>query len=681
MFLRILFTWFISFSLSVLLVAQDTESSIKQDTLISQILSEVVVSANRYNSIRINTPEAIKVLSDKTIQQYQLRNAPEALFYTPGVFVQKTNHGGGSPFIRGLTGNQTLLLIDGIRLSNATARYGPNQYFNTIDVFSIEKMEVMRGTGSVQYGSDALGGTIQSFSHELFASEKPGWGSTLVSRIVTQGMEQSMHTSANYSSRNMAFRAGLTLRNFGDLVGGDTTGRQSPNGYKEHNYYLKGKIFLSNQTTITISYQSVHQIDIPIYHKIALEDYAINKFDPQKRKLAYLRVNREFNEGLFKSAVITIASQHTEEGRESLKNGSSILRSENDKVQSLTFSAEAYATNGNVWSANSGLEVYNDHVNSSRFDTDLSNAVILTKRGLYPDGASLASIAFFTIHTFDLPEWKFTAGARLNTFIIKVKDDVIGSTKLTPSAVVGNIAILRKLNAKSNLFLSLNSGFRAPNIDDLGTLGIVDFRYETSNFSLKPEHSFQYQIGYKYHDRKLRGEFYLFRNELYNLIVRNKMEGDSIDGYQVYQKENAERAYIQGIETVWDFSFNSALSFYGSITYTYGWNISKGEHVRRIPPLFGRLAAEYKLKNWWINLEWQAAGKQNRLAQGDKDDNRIPVGGTPAWNIINIHSGYTIRFFTIDLSLQNLLNKDYRIHGSGVNGYGRSVFLSLAVNF
>jgi outer membrane receptor protein involved in Fe transport len=177
----------------------------------------------------------------------------------------------------------------------------------------------------------------------------------------------------------------------------------------------------------------------------------------------------------------------------------------------------------------------------------------------------------------------------------------------------------------------------------------------------------------------LKGEIYLYRNELYNLIVRNKVEGDSLDGYPVYQKGNVERAYIQGVETSFDYMLSPSLSFSGNLTYTYGQNLTKNEPVRRIPPLFGRVVFEYRHPNLWANMEWLAAAKQDRLAQGDKDDNRIPKGGTPGWNIFNINTGYTWRFISFDLRLQNLLNKDYRYHGSGVNGYGRSASLSLHV--
>jgi len=667
-------------SFTGILIAQEIDSLPAPDSLPSQTLAEVVITANRYGSLQIKTPEAIRVLNDKSIQKFQLRTAPEALLLTPGVFVQKTNHGGGSAFLRGLTGNQTLLLIDGIRLSNATMRYGPNQYFNTIDVFSIEKIEVLLGSGSVQYGSDAIGGTIQAFSHDLVPAGKPAWGGSLLTRIATQGMEQSLHGGVNYNNKRVAFRAGVTWRNFGDLVGGDTTGRLTPTGYSELDFDLKGKVFISPSSDLTIAYQNVHQSDVPVFHKVALENYAVNKMDPQNRELAYIRLNQKLNAGILKSAVVTASYQHNEEGRELRKNGSSILRTENDKVRSFGFSAEVFASDRNGWSANTGLEVYNDLIGSSRSDRDLSTDETVLKRGLYPDGATMTSIAAFSMHSFDLHKWIITAGARFNTFINKVKDETAGMTKLTPSALVGNLALLRKLNKTSNLFVSMNTGFRAPNIDDLGTLGIVDFRYETPNFDLKPEHSFQYQIGYKYQDSKLRGEIYLYRNELYNLIVRNRIVGDSIEGYPVYQKENVERAYIQGAETAWELELNKSWMVSGSMTYTYGQNITRNEPVRRIPPLFGRLAVEYNLMRWWINLEWQTAGKQSRLAAGDNEDNRIPTGGTPGWNIFNINASYEVRFIKFDLSLINLFNMDYRFHGSGVNGYGRSAFLSVIVN-
>jgi outer membrane cobalamin receptor len=675
-----IFRLLISFILSSLTLLIDAQKTEVPDSLPQQILGEVVVTASRYSSFQVKTPEAIRLIDSKSIEKLQLRTAPEALMAIPGVFVQKTNHGGGSPFLRGLTGNQTLLLVDGIRLSNAIVRYGPNQYFNTIDVFSIEKMEVLRGNGSVQYGSDAIGGTIQAFSHEVTTSEKPEWGSSFLTRIATHGMEQSLNGSVNFSNKRFAVRAGATWRNFGDLVGGDTTGRQSPTGYRELDFDLKSRILISSSSVLTLAYQRVHQSDVPVYHKVILENYAVNKMDPQKRQLAYIKLNQKLNAGILKSTVITASYQSSEEGRELLKNGSSNLRTENDEVNSFALTAEALTSNGKGWTSDTGLEVYNDLVSSSRTDRDLSSNVSVSKRGLYPNGATMTSFAAFSMHTLDKKNWTLTAGARFNKYIIEVEDENVGLAKLTPGALVGSLALLRKLTKSSNLFVSMNTGFRAPNIDDLGTLGIVDFRYETPNFDLKPEHSFQYQIGYKYQDRKLRGEIFLYRNELYNLIVRNKIAGDTIEGYPVYIKENVERAYIQGVETDWDLELNKSWLLSGNLTYTYGQNITRDEPVRRIPPLFGRLSVEYKYKSWWMKLEWQAAGRQDRLAAGDIDDNRIPDGGTPGWNVFNISTGYSWRFIRIDISLLNLLNQDYRFHGSGVNGYGRSGLLSLILS-
>jgi len=655
-------------------------SLIQQDTTLSKTLSEVVVSASRFATVILETPEAIRIADIPSLQKFQLRSAPEALRRSPGVFVQKTNHGGGSPFLRGLTGNQTLLMLDGIRMSNSTYRYGPNQYFNTIDVFSIDKMEVLRGSGSVQYGSDAIGGTVQAFTRNLSFSGDPVWGSSLFTRVASAGMEQSLNGSINYSTAKAAFRGGITWRNFGDLKGGDTTGIQSPTGYDEFDFDIKGKVALSETADITLVMQSVHQTGVPVYHKVVLENYAINSMDPQDRKLGYVKVNQRFNEGVLKSASLTASWQQTEESRESRKNNSTVTRYEKDKVRSLGFIAEAFTSENKFWSASSGAELYNDFVNSNRIDTDLSTGSSSEKRGLYPDNSTMTSLAAFSLHTISLQRWIFTAGARLNAFIINVDDTGLGATQLTPSAIVGNLAITRKINNRSNLFVSANSGFRAPNIDDLGTLGIVDFRYETPNFNLEPEHSFQYQAGYKFLNQLMHFEVFIYRNELRNLIVRNIVPGDTIDGYPVYRKENIEKAYIHGIETAIDFQVTRSVKLGGNLTYTYGQNITKDEPVRRIPPLFGSFTAEYNYKKLWIGAEWIAAGKQERLAAGDKSDNRIPQGGTPGWNIFNLSVDYNQGIFDLGVSLQNLFNTDYRYHGSGVNGAGRMALFSITIN-
>jgi outer membrane cobalamin receptor len=651
-----------------------------QDSTLSKNLSEVVISANRFGSVRLNTPEAVRVTGMKAAIRHQIRSVPEVLTSEAGVFVQKTNHGGGSPFLRGLTGNQTLLLIDGIRLNNSTYRYGPNQYFNTIDLFSVEKIEVLRGSGSVQYGSDALGGTVNVFTHDVSFSENPLWGSSLFSRIASSDMEQSLNGLLKFSSRRAAVRGGITWRNFGDLRGGDTTGVQSPSGYRELDYDIKGKVFLSESTRLTLFMQSVHQSNVPVYHKVVLEHFAVNRMHPQNRKLGYISFDHKIDDRLLKSVSLSASWQGTEEGRESLKNSSDVLRIENDRVRTLGFIAEAFTSDNKNWSASTGAEVYSDLVRSTRTDRNLTTGINTGNRGLYPDNSTMTSFAAFSLHTFDIQNWIISGGARFNAFVINVYDEVPGKTRLTPSALVGNFSVLRKLSRNANLFISVNSGFRAPNVDDLGTLGIVDFRYETPNFSLTPEHSLQFQTGYKYQGKTLRGEIFLYRNELRNLIVRNIIPGDTIDGYPVYIKENVERAYIQGVETAWELEFNRSWKAGFSLTYTYGQNITKNEPVRRIPPLFGRIGTEYSLNNFRIGVEWLAAARQDRLAAGDKSDNRIPAGGTPGWSIFNLNAGYELGVLDINFSLQNLIDEDYRYHGSGINGQGRTALISLMLN-
>ena len=81
------------------------------------------------------------------------------------VNLQRTSPGMAGIFVRGLTGNKVNVFVDGVRYSNGAQRGGVNTFLDLIDPSPLEGIEVLRGTSSAQYGSDALGGSVQFLTH------------------------------------------------------------------------------------------------------------------------------------------------------------------------------------------------------------------------------------------------------------------------------------------------------------------------------------------------------------------------------------------------------------------------------------------------------------------------------------------------------------------------------------
>ncbi|MBK6947112.1 MAG: TonB-dependent receptor [Haliscomenobacter sp.] len=652
-----------------------------QDSVLRDSIGEVVVIAQRREERLFFTPGAVELLNGKALRARQARTVPEALVATSGVFNQSTSRS-GSPFLRGLTGNQTLLLIDGIRLNNSTFRYGPNQYLNTIDPFSIDRMEVWKGGGSVAYGTDALGGTIQVLTQEpRFSSEGADWSGRAMGQFISQGMEQSGRLEGMYSGENTAILAGVTLRHFGDLIGGDTTGRQNPSGYDEMAFDAKGKFRLGDNHFLTVAHQYFRQEEQPVFHKIQLENFLRNHFTEQQRQLTYARWQHQPT-GKKDRFSATLSLQNTIEGRESQKKGSSVLTEEQDKVRTLGATFQYECAPGTHLRLSSGLEFYQDLVHSTRVDINLISAGLASsKRGLYPDGSTHLSAAVYTLASWELQKWQFTGGARYNYFAVTTKDEVNGEVTIKPDALVGNFSALYGLTPKDNVFASIESAFRAPNIDDMGTLGIVDFRYEVPAFDLTPESSLNMELGYRHRSAKVQAEVFLFRNELRDLIARVRLGNDSIAGYPVYIKENVQEGYIHGVEGDFNVAVTSRWNVQGALSWQYGQNVSRNEPQRRIPPMFGRGAVSYAHNGLSITAETLFASKQDRLAAGDKSDNRIPAGGTPGWAVFNLYGAYSWNAFTVRAGFWNIGNEDYRYHGSGTNAMGRSASLAIEVGF
>jgi len=664
------YTFLLFIILAISANAQKVDSSYK-------LLDSAFVTTRNIKNKNIQLPYFISSIGQQQITQNGARTSPETLMGIAGVFIQKTNHGGGSAFIRGLTGNQTLLIIDGIRLNNATYRYGPNQYLNSIDLFTIDKIDVLKGIGAIEYGSDAMGGVINITTKEASSTMLNKINLSNTSKFISGDMEKTNRTDISYAEKKWNFIGGVSFKKFGDLIGGADLGKLIPTGYSEKNYDAKVKIKIDSYQELTISSQNTIQHNIPIYHKIVLENFATNQIDYQIHYLNYIKYKVINKQKWISEFILNASTQRSIEQRSNQKNNSLIYRNEADTIKNIGLTAEIISKPTANWTMNTGIDYYRDLVFSEAIETSSTFNSPIQKRGLYPNGSVYKNSSIFNLHYIDLGKLNINTGVRYNFLDIQIKDAILGNIAVKPAAFATNFGINYQLNPNHYLFGSMTRGYRAPNIDDLGSLGIIDFRYEIPNYDLKPEQSNNFEIGYKYNSKKVNFAISAFQMNLKDIIARVLVEGQIINGYKVYNKENIETSYIKGAELTYATKIDQNFDLQINTTYTYGQNVTKNEPMRRIPPIFGQNRLAWHKKNIFLSITHQFAGKQNRLAQGDIDDNRIGKLGTPHWNLINIDAGIKLKHLQLNTSLINILNEKYKTHGSGVYGMGRAIGLSV----
>lgn len=644
-------------------------------------LANVVVSASRQQISALKTPYSVSVLQIKDIEKLASRATPDMLSNIPGVFIQKTNLGGGSAFVRGLTGNQTLLIIDGIRFNNSTFRYGPNQYLNNIDPSIISKIELLKGSGSVQYGSDALTGVVNFFTLQPEFTAQKTFGGQLSARLATEGMELSEQLKMTYTFENTGIVFVGANKQFGDIVRGGGLGLQRPTGYNEWDFFGKIRQQLSKTWILEGLIQTTQQSQVPVFHKIQLENFKINEMDLQKYQRSYLKAIGQYENPLFKKIEFSVSQQTSIEQRKLQKNTSTTLRTERDEINTMGILADVQSQFSSTWSAHSGIDYFNDRINSTREDINLTNNSIKALRGLYPNDAGYQYQSVYSIHHLDLDEWQVETGLRFHQNVASLPDTTLGLTQVKSSALVYSLGVARAISQGISIYANTSSGFRAPNMDDLGSLGIVDFRYELPAFDLKPEYSQNYEVGIKISKAKFFQELTLFQTELENLITRIKTS-QFIQAYPVYEKRNVDKAFLRGGEWSGRYDLSNSVSAKANISYVYGQSVTLNEPMRRIPPLHGGFSLSYARKNLFLNSELLFAATQDRLSAGDKADNRMNPLGTPGWAIVNVQANYLFNsHFSISLQAQNIGDVDYRMHGSGINGVGRSLWGQIHLKF
>jgi len=620
-----------------------------------------------------DSPVAGSIVTRQQIEEKQAADMFQALQNEVGVLMQSTAAGQASPFIRGLTGQQVLILVDGIRLNNSITRRGPNQYFNTIDPGMVDHIEVLRGQGSVLWGSDAIGGAINIVTRGADMRYGNYAGGDFTQFYNTANSSPYSRLNAEGWDGNMGVFVGGSYANVGNLDTGWDFGRQPGTNYQQWAGDIKFNYLLDDNQVITFSLQHFQQDDLPRSDRFPGFPGDLNNsntfakarfFDPQQRDLAYVRY--QVIEPIAAIDALTVTASYNRQ-REIQRRGVPTTRFQETDVDTYGVSAVAVKDLGWLGKLTSGVDWYYDEV-SSPFGGTASGPIV-------PDDAWYQRLGAFLNWGVPLtPRLDAVAGVRYENINTAGTPVVAGTpTFINPNYQdwVSQVGLVYELNPYMNLVGSISEGFRAPNLDDLmaNNPNVLQEGQSIPSLDLMPERSINYELGVKSNFDRLRTQTFVFWTDLQDNIV-------SITAAKNTFASANQNSFVQGVETYGEYLLEDGWSLYGNFWYTYGINRVTDSPLSRVPPVQGILGLRWrdpKLRSYFSVYTWMVR-RQDRLDQvRDITDERIPAGGTPGYATLNMRTGRTFGSHDqhrVSLSLENITDKNYLVHGSGVFGTG-----------
>jgi outer membrane receptor protein involved in Fe transport len=224
-------------------------------------------------------------------------------------------------------------------------------------------------------------------------------------------------------------------------------------------------------------------------------------------------------------------------------------------------------------------------------------------------------------------------------------------------------------------------GFRPPNIFDLATLGPrPGNRFNVANPELQAESVWSYDLGLKSSTPRWRYELFAFYLDYQDKITSVATGEITPGGRTVVRSENRNRVKLYGLESGLRWQLRDSLALFGSLNYTRGEerdDLGRSVPADRVPPLNGKLGASFDAgERWRLESYCLFAAAQDRLSPRDAGDPRIDPAGTPGWGTLNLLVTWQAsERLTAGLRLENLGDKAYREHGSGIDAPGRNLGL------
>ncbi len=686
------------------------------------VLPDVVVNATRLSLEASELPYAYYRHDGADLDQAVGRTALDRIDYGPGVIIQQTAPGQTSPYIRGLTGKQSLLLLDGVRLNHATMRGGPNEYSAFVPGMSIDSIDAILGSSSVVNGSDGLTGALDLRLAEPGRGVAKAVSPWLGTRIDTaNGTQSSGGVDGTSGDWRYSFEGSVDDfhereggKNANDNLFGSKDYDRIPNTAYDQ-WSVAGRAAYDGFADRSIDLAAGHtrQDDarrLDGYYANSGKSSRISRYyDPETFTYLHLRDNWT-PDGLFLDKLTTTLWWHQfdeQQVREELTGNNTVYRRReyDDRIDSIGIEPQATTLLGDhelTYGAFALFEktsnAYREFRNLGRIEAtgatpykpaDWSGSTTIT------DGAEYNTYAVYIQDLWQLSDRLSLLGGLRYTFVEWAFDVAESDT----DDLTGGLRASYQVSNDMMVFAGASKAFRAPNLNDLdgatdrASSGTVTF----GNPDLEPEVSYTGEVGWRYARGRDQLGVSVFYTTIDDVIQRVYTTGEAAG-----TTANGESAYLRGGELLWDYGLpipvGQRLALVGSVSLVDSeaeipqadGSILK-EPISRANRVYGSAGVRCELnRNWWTKVQtrFHDAYDEDDITADDAADVRLTVPGdedgtVPGFAVVDLSGGWVDvngdRWVT--LTLENLADKTYRQLGSGADAPGMNLVLAGGMRF
>jgi len=674
---------------------EDTEQAKKESEQKIVLHNEIVVTATRTEKTVFDVPQPVSVVNQEKIREMAPNSVSELLPEMPGTDVVGVGVNQSRPIIRGLRGQRILLLTDGLRLSNSRRTQTFGEIPALVDVFGIERVEVVRGPSSVLYGSEAIGGVVNIITRVPDYNRKgTNVYGNLSYRYSSADNQYKGFAEINGNVGHLGFMLSGTYRlaedytaaagSFGNITLDKETSIHDT-GVKDGSFNLFLGYRLAGKNDISLKYEYYRAQDAGFgYVDPALYspgDPVIQLLYPQHemQKLTLKYENRALNFTLADG--MSLVGYNLKNARNFDTNitmsffpgaGMKIRSSNFTDVETFGVRLELTKVIFQKQILTYGLDFYQD--NSENTDTNTTEMFgfgpTFTTVDTTPKvpNAFFRSFGLFIQDDMDLfPRLSLILGLRYQNVQAQTKetpglDDPL--VKSTDTTVVGSANITYELTDNFKLTFSMGRGFRSPNLPERFYQGLTPDGggYQIQNPELESETSLNIDIGFRFRLQNFYFETSLFRNMVYDGIQIVPM-GRMIGRIPEYKNVNIDKLRLQGLEMLTDLRFDFGLSLMADFSYITSENLTNPELM--YADTYGsrvNLNIRYAFPKdlFWIEYHIRHNGAR-------KDVNLVnnPIGEIiPGFTVHSLRAGITLfkdRLFPqrVTITIGNLTNTLY----------------------